>query len=51
MVDDHLDSQSVVDIHEESVDGIMALGFNGGGVHSGNSSQECSVVGIFAAWH
>ena len=49
MVDDHLDGQSIVDIHEESVDGIVALGLNGGCVHSGNGSQEGSIVGIFAA--
>ena len=50
MVDDHLDSQGVVDIHKEGIDGIMALGLDGGGVYRRNSSQECSVVGIFATW-
>ena len=50
MVNDHLDSQSIVDVHKESIDSIMALSLDGGGVHSGNGSQECTVVGIFAAW-
>ena len=48
MVDDHLDSQGIVDVHEEGIDSIMALGLDGRGVHSGNGGQERSVVGILA---
>ena len=43
----HLDGQSVVDIHEESVHSIMTLSYNGGCVDSGNGIEICSVVGIF----
>ena len=50
MVNDHLDSQGIVDVYKEGVDSIMALGLNGRGVHSGNGSQKCSVVGILATW-
>ena len=50
MVDDHFDSQGIVDVHEEGIDGIMALGLDGGDVHRWNGSQERSVVGIFAAY-
>ena len=32
MVDDHFDSQGIVDVHEEGIDGIMVLGLDGGGI-------------------
>ena len=49
MVNDHLDSQSIVDVHEEGVDRIMTLGLDGGGVDGGNGTEKCCVVGIFTA--
>ena len=48
MVDYHLDGQGIVDIHEECINSVMTLGFNGSRVDCSNGIQESCIVGILA---
>ena len=47
VVDDHLDCQGVVDVHEEGIDSIVTLGLNGSRVDGGDGIKVSCVVGIF----